>query len=586
MPKKWITLPVAEYTPDMPEYNNPGSSNIRNCIPRTPQSYGPMNDLSIYGGALTSTCLGAVSVTDAAANSYTFAGDANDLYEYTSSSLNPTTVSNGTSPYNVASEENWNFELMGQTVIATDYADAIQSFVLGSSSTFSDLANGAISTLTLTPGSGYTNGTYALSVTGAGSGVSFAGTVTVSGGALTSFSITNHGKLYPQSATIGIPAGAGGGSLGAIVPTIATIAPKAKYVSVVKNFLMVANTIDATSGAQLQRVWWSALNDPTNWPTPGTAVAAEFQSSFNDIFGNFGRITGIVGSLGTADCAIFFERAIWRGVYAGPPVVFDFFPCETIKGTSAPNSIVKRGLLVDYLGEDGFYTFDGTNSKPIGVNKVDKTFLADLDHNHLTNLVGCADPVNRMTYWLYPGQGNSNGLANRILAYSWALDRFSIIDQPNGCEYIFRSLSFGVTLDTMPGGTLDAIPFALDSSVWTGGVITLAGFNAAHKLSYFNGTTLSPTIETSEQSPFDPMLTHVCDVRPIVDGGTPMVSLASRNRLIDPSSYNSPTGINNIGTCPQIVNGRYVKGQTTLNSGDVWTHFQGLEVYCGPVGRQ
>lgn len=586
MPKKWIPMQVAEYTPDMPEFNNPGSSNIRNCIPRTPVSYGPFQDLSIYGGALTAQCQGAVSVTDTIGNSYTFAGDATDLYEYTSSSTTPSTVSNGTHPYTISPEDTWNFDLMGQTVVATDYSNAIQSFVLGTSSNFADLANGAIVSLALTAGSGYTNGTYALSVSGAGSGSGFAGTVTVSGGALTSSAITNNGKLYPQSATIAIPGGAGGGSGGAITPTIATIAPQAKYLAVVKNFLMVANTTDLVSGNQVQRVWWSALNDPTNWPTPGTATAAEFQSSFNDLFGNFGPITGVVGALGTADCAIFFERAIWRGVYAGPPVVFDFFPCETIKGTSAPNSIVKRGLLVDYLGEDGFYTFDGTNSKPIGANKVDKTFLADLDHSHLNNVIGCADPVNRMTYWAYPGSGNSGGIPNRILAYNWILDRFSIIDQPNGIEFMFRSLSFGVTLDTMPGGALNNIPFPLDSNIWVGGVITLAGFNSAHKLSYFNGSTLSPTIETSEQTPFDPFLAHISDVRPLVDGGTPMVSISYRNRLIDTETTTTPQGMNSIGTCPQIATGRYVKSTTTLTAGSTWQHFQGVEIYASGVGRQ
>jgi hypothetical protein len=564
--KKWITLPAAEYTPDMPDYQNPGSGNIRNCLPRTPESYGPFPSLAPFGGALTAQCQGAVSVTDSGGNVYVFAGDVNNLYEYTSGSTTPSVVSNGTNPYTADVEGNWNFDLMGQRVVATDYEDAIQSFILGSSTKFADLANGGITALTIAvQGSTYTNGTnYALAVSGGG-GSGFTGLIDVVSGHFTNARITNLGHGFTSVPTVTLPAGAGAGDgTASVTATIASIAPKAKYVAVVKNFLMVAFTNDAVSGVQPQRVWWPALNDPTNWPTPGTAAAAEFQSSFNDLFGNFGPITGLVGSLGTADCAIFFQRAIWRGVYAGPPVVFDFFPCETVKGTSAPNSIVKRGLLVDYLGEDGFYTFDGTNSTPIGLNKVDKTFLADLDQSHLNNVIGAADPVNRLTLWAYPGKGNVNGIPNRILAFSWAQNRFAIIDMPAGVEYIFRSLSFGNTLDNMPGGTLDQIKFALDSSVWTGGVITLSAFDANHKLSYFNGANLAPTIETSEQAPFDPMLCHISDVRPLVDGGTPSVSLATRNRLIDNFAFNSPTAINGMGTCPQLANGRYVRAQTTL----------------------
>src|SRR6202034_3324489 len=78
---------------------------------------------------------------------------------------------------------------------------------------------GYISTLTLVAGSGYTNGTYALTVTNPGSGTGFAATVTVSSNTLASFNITNHGFNYPTSATIGIPAGAGGGTGGSITPT-------------------------------------------------------------------------------------------------------------------------------------------------------------------------------------------------------------------------------------------------------------------------------------------------------------------------------------------------------------------------------
>lgn len=582
----WINLPVAEYTPDMPEYNNPGSNSIRNCLPRTPQSYGPASDLAAFGGALGARCQGAVSVQDSSGNTFVMAGDAANLYKYGASSITPENVSQGSNPYSCPSDGQWNFDLMGQRVIATDYADAMQSYILGSNTDFADLANGGITAITLVAGSGYTNGTYALSVTGAGSGTGFAGTVTVSGGALSSYAITSIGKLYPSTATISIPAGAGSGTGGSITPTIANIAPKAKYLAIVKNFLMVANTNDTTGGMQDQRVWWSGLNDPTNWPTPGTATAAAFQSSYNDLFGNFGPITGIVGALGTADGAIFFERAIFRVVYAGPPVVFDFFPCETVRGTSAPNSIVKRGLYVDYLGEDGFYTFDGTNSKPIGVNKVDKTFFADLDQNYLDRVYGTVDPVNRMTFWAYPGQGNVNGNPNRILVYNWVLDRFSIIDRPSALEIIFRSLSFGYTLDTMPGGTLDQIPYPLDSRIWTGGNMVLSGFDADHKLGYFNGTVLSPTFDTSESAPFDNLLAFVSNTRPLVDGGTPSVSIATRNRLIDTESFSTPISINSLGTCPQRANGRYVRGRTTLPAGQSWTHFQGVQIECVANGEQ
>lgn len=573
-----VMIPVAEYSPDMPDYQNPGSSNIRNCIPRTTQSYGPFPSLASYGTALTAYCRGANSYEDASGNIYTFAGDINNLYKYTTTTAS--VVSNGTNPYSVSPGERWEFALFGQRVCATDFESAIQSYLLASSATFTDLANGGITLLVLTAGSGYTNGTYALTVTGGGTGSGFTGTVTVSGNALTSFAISNVGKGYPQTATISVPGGAGAGTGGTITPTIATLAPKARYLAVVKGFLCAGNTNDASAGNQPQRVWWSSQNDPTTWPTPGTALAATLQSSYNDLFGDGGMIKGIVGNLGTSDGAVFMEHAIWRMVYVGPPVVFDFFPVEGARGTSIPGSIAQLGGMAFYIGEDGFYQFDGSTSTPIGFDKVDKTFFADLDSNYYDRVTGTIDPVNKLYIVAYPGSGNTNGNPNHLMIYHWPTQKWAIIDQQ--CEYIFRGLSFSNNvLDTIGAVSLDSPTyntFPSDSAVWLGGKLLLSGFDTTHKLAFFNGSYLAATIETSETQPFPDKITFVNDCRPIVDGGIPTVAFATRNRLVDAPVYNVATMMNAIGTCPQSINGRYLRAQVNIPAASAWTHFQGVEV--------
>ena len=110
-------------------------------------------------------------------------------------------------------------------------------------------------------------------------------------------------------------------------------APKARYAAVVKNWLFLANTFDGTDGAVPWRIWWSAYNDPTSWPTPGSSAAAAAQSDFSDIVGQGGWIQGIVGNLGTADAAVFLEHAVFRVVYSGPPTVFTISLTEGVRGT-------------------------------------------------------------------------------------------------------------------------------------------------------------------------------------------------------------------------------------------------------------
>lgn len=583
MPRPPLVLPVAEYAPDLPPLAG-GGSVIKNAIPRTKDSYGPLSNITPYSGALSARCQGGQAFLDSSGNIRVFAGDASKLYQLTASATTFANVSRS-GGYTVGSDQNWKFALMAQRVMASQIGDPIQSYLMGTSSLFSDLAAGNISALTLVAGSGYTNGTYALSVTGAGSGSGFAGTVTVSGGTLSSSSITNPGRNYPSTATIAVPAGAGGGTLGTITPTIQSIAPKTRYMAIVRNFLVCGWTNDASGGDQPQRVWWSSLNDPTNWPTPGTAAAAIVQSNYNDLFGDGGWIQGVVGNLGTADGAVFMEREVWRMVYAGPPGVFYFYAAEGSRGTPAPNSIVQLGPVVFYLGRDGFYAFDGTTSKPIGVNKIDKDFYSRVDQNNLARVVGAVDPINKLIIWAWPDTTATNGNPNHLLIYHWQLDKWTSADLT--LEYLLISGTFGQTIDSWDAtyGTLDAVPnFPFDSRVWTGGKDILAAFDTSHMLNYFNGAALQATIDFSELQPIPGQRLMVTNARPLVDGGVPQVSIGTRNRLVDATSYNAATSMNALGTCPQRANGRYLTGRTIIPAGSAWSHCQGLELEGAPSG--
>lgn len=579
-----IVLKPTDYRPDMPIFENPGSNNIQNCIPLTPDSYGPFPNLAAYGSAIGGQCLGAITAEDNNAENYVFAGDGTDLFEYTNSTT-PTNVSKSSAVYTLAAGERWRFLQFGQRILATDFDDPIQTFTLGTSTKFADLANGDITSLTLVGGSGYTNGTYALTITNPGTGTGFAGTVTVTGGALASFVITNQGTLYPQTATIGIPAGAGAGSAGSITPVIQSIAPNARYLAAIDGFCVVANTSDLVNGAQPQRVWWSALNDPTDWPTPGTTTSAALQSSFNDLLGDGGWNMGIVGNLGNADGAVFQERMVWRVLLSGPPATFAFIAAEGVKGCVAPNSIIHLGPYAYYWAQDGIYRFDGSISIPLGAERVDRTIYANVDFSNIHRVDGCVDPTNKMIYWAFPNLSNTNGNPNTILAYNWVLDRFSLITGVT-CETIFYSLSFGTTLVNMPGGDLSQINIPLVSRVWTGGTINLSGFTTAHQLGYFNGMNLQAIIDTQEVQPYPGQLSFVQNTRPLVDGGIPTVALAARNRLIDSSFFNTPSSINSLGTCPNTINGRYIKAEVVIPAGSSWTHVQGIELEAIPNGVQ
>ncbi len=492
-------VPFGEWLPDLPPAENPGATVIKNCYPKTQSSYGPFGGLANVTAALNARCQGAVAARTNDGAVSTFAGTISKLYK-----IDGTTIDDASSAvYTTSADETWRFLQFGSRVIATNYNDAIQSFVMGSSTNFADLA---------------------------------------------------------------------------------AAAPKARHIATVKDFVMVGNTYDASNGALPGRVWWPAIDDPTNWPTPGTNAAALVQSDYNDM-PEGGWVQSIVGACGGADGAVFMDTAIWRIQYEGPPTVFGFYQVEKTRGTPAPNSVVNVGAFAFYLGEDGFYVFNGASSEPIGANKVDKWFFSDLDQSYFHRIVGAADPINKLVFWAYPGSGSSGGTPNRLICFNWVTQRWTYIDTE--CETIFRDLTSGYTLDSLDGlgYTLDSLPLSLDSRAWTGGRLIMSAFDTSHRLARFTGSSLAATFETGEINGSGRRV-FVRGFRAMVDGGTVTGAVKYRDAPGDSLTTSSANPVDADGVIHHRISARYARAQVNVASGGSWSHAQGIEPDVIPDGER
>lgn len=372
--------------------------------------------------------------------------------------------------------------------------------------------------------------------------------------------------------------------------------PAARYIAVVKNaFVVLGNTYDGVNGNKPQRVWWSAAGQDNSWPALGSATAAQLQSSATDLLGPLGWVQGIAADLINADAVIFQEYGLKTMTYAGPPDIFTFLPVQNARGTSAPNSIVVDGGVAYYLGQDGFYAFDGAATKPIGLNRVDKTLLGDpgvagdLDLTNINRVVGAADPVNRLIWWAYPGKDNFEGNPNRLLCYNREIDRWSLCNL--GTETLVRTLSIGYTLDqlyTILGYTLDNLPAPLDSSVWTGGRLQMGIFDTTHTLNFMTGTQLQAVVETEEMEVVPGRRVFISNSRPLIDGAVPTVAIGHRERQQDSVTYTSESVLNSLGFCPTRTSGRYVRGRITVPTpvDGAWTNISGLALSGVPMGNR
>ena len=493
-----------EYLPDLPELENPGATVALNVVPRTAKSYGPFNDLAVLSDALAARCQGMFSAVDDSGNVYTFAGDAGALYKADSnltwSDVSDTTTS---STYVTATDDYWKFVQYGNRVIATNFFNDVQTFVVGTDSQFTDL----------------------------------------------------------DSAN----------------------APKARHIAIIRNWVFLGNTNDGVDGNVPHRVWWSGFDDPTSWPTVGGAAAAAAQSDYQDLPG-YGWCQGLVGAVGGTDGAAFMENGIFRITYEGPPTVFRFDHLEGARGTPAPGSITQVGALVYYLGEDGFYVFDGSNSIPIGAQKVDRTFFDDADQTLFHRISSTADPVKPLIFWSYVSQSSADGEPDKILIYNWEIRRWSLVEKSH--QIIGRSIGFGYTLEGLDVfGNMDTLPYSLDSRYWAGGAVNLSAFDTSNKLGNFNGDALEATLETGEFSGDDRRL-FITGVRPLVDGGTVTAAIGTRDAPDGTRNWSSLTPPAADGVCPQRQSARYVKARVSIAAAGMWEHAQGIEPRVRLEGRR
>lgn len=361
---------------------------------------------------------------------------------------------------------------------------------------------------------------------------------------------------------------------GANFANLSSAAPKARHAAVIRDFLVVGNTWDATDAFKPNRLWWPAIDDITSWPTPGTTAAANVQSDYQDL-AEGGSITGITGGQsGVVVC----ERSIYTMNYIGSPLVFDIQRVEKERGSLFPGSIISDGRFTYYIGPDGFYRFDGIQSVPVGADKVDAWFLADMAPNTSPRICAAVDPANKLVMWAYASTNSGAGTPDKIIVLHTPTGRWSIIEQ--AVEWLAEiSYTLGYTLDGLDAvsSSLDALAFSLDSPVWQGGVGIVGAFDTSHRFGYFSGSAMAATLTTGEVQPVADARSLVDQVRPLIQNvGTDIqITPIYRNRIMDAVTTGTAISVNAVGVAPMLVDARYFRFQADITGG--FEHAQGVE---------
>jgi hypothetical protein len=229
-------------------------------------------------------------------------------------------------------------------------------------------------------------------------------------------------------------------------------APIAKYITVVRDFVVVGNL---DSGSNPNKVQWSDINDETDWES-GAASQSDYQ-----IIADGGNIQGLTGG---EFGLVFLERAIVRMTYIGSPLFFQFDTISRNLGCMAGGSIAQYGNVSYFLSDNGFYSCDGQTITPIGANKVDRWFFDNVDLNKIDLISAAIDPERKIVVWNFYNQDNTQSL----LIYNWQVQKWTICDTTT--TKVASIATSGITLEGLNVfGTVDSITTSFDSRIWAGG---------------------------------------------------------------------------------------------------------------------
>jgi hypothetical protein len=348
--------------------------------------------------------------------------------------------------------------------------------------------------------------------------------------------------------------------------------PTFRVSGVIRDFFVTGNQANNSN-----RVQWSGINDLTTW-NPGTKNA-----DFQDLAGSGGQIVAITsGEFGY----VFRQNQIVRMDFVGGSTVFRFSVISPNRGAVYGQTVTQDNRQVFFYADDGFFQINGDQIIPIGAEKVNRFFDADLNKAFSDKIVAAVDPFNQLALWLYPSIQNINnttGICDRLIIYNYATKKWSLAE--SNSSFIFAQFVGAYTVELMDiiSQNLEDINAALDTDFWSGGQRFLGAIDNNFKAAIYSGSENISEIETKEMEVFPGSKSNIVAVRPIVDCSTNVV-VKFRDKLADSLTETTASATNTSGLNPVRANGRYVRANVKVPSGTLFTHAQGIDIIANRSG--
>ena len=342
-------------------------------------------------------------------------------------------------------------------------------------------------------------------------------------------------------------------------------APTAKLLTVVRDFVVTGNTDTASNELR-----WSGINNPTGTWGSVAVTQADFQT-----IPDGGEIRGLTGG---EFGLVLLERSIVRMSYVGSPLIFQFDNISRNLGCYESNSVAQWQGVTYFLADDGFYACNGQQVDPIGAEKVNRHFWETALESKIGEMSTAVDPFRNLIIWGY----QSTDLTYRLLIYHLITKKWSFAD--TGISRIANLFTPAFTLEQLDNfsASLDALPVSLDDRQWLGGKFLFGGIST-NKIITFSGPSKEARITTSDLET-NGTKSMVTLAKPIVDGGSASVAVASRQNLAEDVVFNTAVAADSENRVGLRSLGRYHRLRV-IPSGN-WLTAIGVEMEIQPAGMR
>lgn len=332
------------------------------------------------------------------------------------------------------------------------------------------------------------------------------------------------------------------------------------------NFVVALNCKDANGNRDARLIKTSGFNDQTNWVTDG--------ADYQELADGENLLCGF--DLKQNSALLVQQRAfvLMQFGNASGGAQFSLQKISNGRGAVGAKSCVSFDGMVFGLATDGFFRFDLTNGlRFIGANKVDQTFLANIDQTQFALVQAAVDPIRRVVLFRYKRTIDGSTTVSEVaIGYEWEIDRWFPVTEQSA--YLTRLATVAVSYDAATG-TYDSQTLTYDDLFWSGAAPLFGALNSSYKFALRTGPSLAATLTTGVAAAASRMKFLWASV--MTNAVSYTLNLLVKDILSDSMTSTGAASPVDGGRVPLEGQGLFYQMTVAIAAGDSWTYANGIE---------